>query len=370
MLPPFIEVFVPKIVNLFAPDYDPYTGYGQKALYLVEHLSAMGYYVNALGGDSLKANERLSPEITALLSKPIIPSVGGIVMGYPTMIEDYGSMLTAGPFIVQTMFESDVLPEGWADSLNCAAAVSVPSRWLIAVMRDSGVTVPISLNPESISPAFHYVARPAYPKVFTFLALGDRGGRKGWDLAVRAFSLAFGDDPRYRLIIKSRAKNTFLTDIFSNPNIEILQADYDQAEMQALYARVHAYLFPTRGEGYGMTPREAAATGLPALCTHWGGTADDLEQWGIPLKYQMVDAWVNDTHQGCGQWAEVDVEYLAGLMQYTASYESHLYWHDRFGRSRLVSDAIHQLYSWEKFAAGLAQLWEQVQEQEYAHARH
>lgn len=361
-----------KVVNVFSSDYDPYSGYGSKALMLVCHLTRLGYHVNALGGDSLKAEKNLSPELIALLNKPIIPAFGGIVLGYPTLIKQFGTMLRAGPYIVQTMFESTVLPEGWTEALNRAAAVSVPSRWLVGMMRDNGVTVPIAVHPESIGDGYHYVERGPYPEVFNFLTLGDRGVRKGWDLAVRAFSLAFGDDPRFKLIIKTREKNDFLKYLFSNTNIEILQADYSEAELQALYARVHAYAFPTRGEGYGMTPREAAATGLPVLCTNWSGVADDLDLWGIPLPYQMVDAWANDVHEGCGQWAEVDVNLLAQKMKIVATLNFYEQWYrDRnYPQDRAVANAVRQLYSWEEFATNLAALWESVSSKESAHACH
>lgn len=352
-------------VNLFTADYHPYTGYGYKALMLVKYLSAQGYQVNPLGGDCLIAQALLAPDLIALMNRPIRPALGGIMLGYPTAAKRYGRLLAMGRFIIQTMFESNVLPDGWSEILNRAHAVTVPSRWLVDVMRNCGVETPITVIPEAISEGFQYVDRGDYPEPFTFLALGDRNIRKGWDLAVRAFTLAFGDDPRFRLIIKARAHNKFLEDIFSNPNIEIIRADYTDAEMQALYARVHCFVFPTRGEGFGMPPREAAATGLPVLCTPWSGTADDISAWGIPIRYRMVDAWIGDVHEGCGQWAEADVDDLSAMMQRVASRSFYQQW-----QGRHVAEAVKRLYSWQSFAEGIASLWEQVNEQEVAHARH
>lgn len=381
-----------KIINIFSPDWDPYNGYGRKSLELVYHLSALGYTVNALGADALAHADKLTPEMIALLKKPVKLAVGGIVLGYPDQIPDYGNILTAGPMIAQTMFESTQLPEGWARWLNQCAAVCVPARWLIKVMESSGVIRPVVVIAEGVSESFHYMDRagryepsglkygraetpegdyiPRKDQPFTFLCLGDRGMRKGFDVALAAFVRAFGENENYKIIIKAREFKFGYT----NTNIDVIARDMDDGELNNLYASVDAFVFPTRGEGFGLPPREAARTGLPVIATNWGGTADDLTRWGYPLRYEKVKAWdLQRQFEGLGKWAEPDVDHLAQLMKYIVSRQRIHTWYEVRPQGERqdtrAANNIRKLYSWQKFALGIAKVWEKVSAKQSITAR-
>lgn len=356
-----------RIINIWSPDWDAYSGFGRKSLELTWYLTQLGYHVNPMGSDPLAHVHKVTPQMAALLKQPIIPALGGIVLGYPTQMEKYGDMLMGGPILCQTMFESTKFPEGWRAWLNKATAVAVPSTWLINTMKDNGVVKPIKVIPEGISQNFRYVERPIYPhdegKPFTFLAIGDRGLRKGWDVAALAFHQAFGDDPQYKLIIKAR---DFGFD-FGHPNVEIIREDYTEAQLQALYAGVHCFVFPTRGEGFGLPPREAAATGLPVLATEWSGTADDISAWGYPIRYKKVRAWKGHPEfEGLGKWAEPDQAHLAQRMIWVASRKRYLMWHQAPAHAKAaqldlqVARRVRKLYDWEKFAQGMAAFWDEI----------
>src|SRR5690606_12701591 len=120
-------------------------------------------------------------------------------------------------------------------------------------------------------------------------------------LAAQAFNKAFGDDMRYRLILKSRTDAVNVS--ISNPNIEIIAQDMSDEEMCQLYHRAHVMLFPTRGEGFGLPPREFAATGGLAMATNWGGTAENIDRWGIPIEHAMEPAY-NTTSKWAGTVGE------------------------------------------------------------------
>lgn len=184
---------------------------------------------------------------------------------------------------VFTMSESTRVSKLWVGILNAQfERVLVPCPPLVDIYRDSGVTIPVDYVPLGVdykAPAF--VARDPEPAQFTWLtySLGDM--RKGADLAIMAFKRVCGDDPRYRLIIKCRDEAQWLTGL-DDPQIELAQGQMDESAWHDLLRRCHAMIFPSRGEGFGLPPREAALSGMPVAATQALGMWD-VEKWGYPI---------------------------------------------------------------------------------------
>ncbi len=358
-------------VTIYTPDTNPHTGYGRMSLELMYRFDRLGQPVNVIGDDWHAFESTLSPAVQQLLNQPLKPTVGGIALGYPTLYEQY-PLLFAGKVIAATMFESTKLPPGWVKILNQCDGIQVPAEWMLKTLLDNGVTRPIRVIPLGISESFNFVQRP-YPKVFTFLTIGDRGFRKGWDVACKAFVKAFGNSSQHRLIVKCRPGALDGITI-QNPNIQLLEADMSEAELMELYARCDAMIFPSRGEGFGLPPREFARTGGPVIATQWSGLADDLPEWGYPLRYKLVDAWEGDKmhgDKGLGKWADPDLEHLIEQMKWVASEKRHLMWTQGYRdpksgllhepQGELVALKIRRLYSWQTFAEGMLAFWEQTE---------
>lgn len=352
-----------KIMNVYSPSYDPYDGYGRMALELVYHLDKSGVYVNAQGGPGTQLVwDTQAPVMQELVQKPIRLAFGGLMLGYPTLYERLGGMANNGLRIAVTMFESTKLPDGWVQILNECDAVVVPAKWLVKAFKNCGVYKPIHVVPLGISETF-FVAdqREHYRKYtrlnpFTYLCWGDRGSRKGWDLAMKAFHMAFGDRDDVRLILKSRDGLSFPYEI-SNANIEILRADLDEFGLRDLYLRCDAMIFPSHGEGFGLPPREFAATGGAAIVTRWW--ADEIEQWGYPVNYKMGKAWKDHPeHEGLGKWADVDMDHLVKQIKHVFNQKQRIIRH----MGQRSATHVAKLYRWEKFAGRLNEIWNETAE--------
>lgn len=340
-------------VTVYAPgNLDPYDSYGLMACELLRGLHSQGVAVNALSlGENQHANQ--PEDIAALTSRPITASFGGILLGYPTVYAKYPPLAHYGRRVALTMFESTKLPEQWADILNTMDAVITPSRFCRDVFANCGVTVPIHVIPLGIDPIYQPVKRQGQ-RPFTFLAIGDRGKRKGMLEAIQAFAHAFGGSPDHRLIIKTRDAGLYIKVL--NENIDIIREDYTKEQMRDLYGRCDCLVFPTRGEGFGLPPREFAATGAPVIATEWGGTAEDIDLWGTALGYKLAQSdWSGVKRfngMDLGQWAEPDIGHLSSLMCLVATYRKV---YTDIAQNRAAQ--LHDLYNWQDFSQRVKEVY-------------
>lgn len=319
-------------INVWGPSSDPYDSYGKLAIRLVEGLKCFG----------------VMSSLTALdgrhdISKPFVPVPGGFLLGYPTNFKYFPMLSRLGSRIAITMFESTELPSGWIEELNACNSVITTSRWLVQVFRDAGVTAPIHVFPLGVDDIYSFKTREFSGKK-KFLFINDGSNRKAWSKAFASFVKAFGSDENYELTIKSRP-NQFPYR-FENKNVNIIEQDLTEKEMLQLYYDHQFMICPTRGEGFGLLPREFAGTGGISIATGWGGTADDVEEWGIPIPYTLETAW--STHKrfkGKGSWANVDVDSLANILQNLASYSTN----DLISKALYSSEFVHMNYNWNMF---------------------
>jgi glycosyltransferase involved in cell wall biosynthesis len=233
-------------------------------------------------------------------------------------------------------------------------AVIVPSTFSLDMFRSAGVTAPLYKFPLGVDPLYQPVRRTP-SDVTTFLAFMDRGKRKGGTVAIQAFLTAFGDNPKYQLVLKGRRPGKQII-LFDNPNIKLIQQDMSEQELYELYCRCDVMIFPTMGEGFGLPPREFSASGGVTLATAWGGTADDIEQWGYPIPYELVPAdWTGQPGlEGLdlGQWAMPCIDSLAAQMQQIVEHRS--IYADIAYQS---APHVHELYSWRRFAEQVYDVW-------------
>lgn len=340
-------------INIFSSDWAEHTSYGRQARELTYGLEALDVHVNCYGPDAEQ------------MGRPRRAATGGIFLGYPTAYESLGDYLgplaQMGPRIAMTHWESTQVPDGWVDVLNQMDATIVASRFVEETLIDCGLDSPLYVEALGISDAFTYQERAVSDDApLTFIAIADRGERKGAHIALAAFMRAFAQDDRYRLLIKSTKPLNVARAL--PPNIRVVCEKFDDGGMAALYKQAHIMIFPSAGEGFGFPPREFAATGGLALATGWSGIADCLPHWGFSIPdYQLVNAWQgHPDHEGLGQWAAIDPVLLAQKLRWLSE-------HYHFMREVCARQAafVHETYQWSRFAEATLTIWKQALEQHY-----
>lgn len=222
-----------------------------------------------------------------------------------------------------TMSESTKVSQTWVDIINAeTVGVMVTCAGLVDVYRDSGVRVPVvnvgmavELDPAAVASA---VNTPRSSSKYRYLTYSYGDLRKGAELAAMAFKRLHGGDEGFELVIKARenAESAWLNALASDSQITVVGGQQDEADWLALLASADCFVFPSRGEGYGLPPREATLMGVPTIATAWLGMAD-VSRWGLPLNVKELRPSVFDFHEANAVdslWAQPDIDDLMSWM--------------------------------------------------------
>lgn len=187
--------------------------------------------------------------------------------------------------LVYTMFDSSRIPADWHDHLAIADKILVPSKWNQKVFKDCGFdteVVPLGYDSDKL----HFVERPKFDgldKTFTFLHYDAFNLRKGFNEVFKAFVNEFchWNGERYeslgnvKMIFKTTRQPAPLPippSIY--PNIEVITGPMTDTELYEIIERSDCFVFPSHGEGFGLTPVEAMATGIPAIVPNAHGISE------------------------------------------------------------------------------------------------
>jgi glycosyltransferase involved in cell wall biosynthesis len=124
-------------------------------------------------------------------------------------------------------------------------------------------------------------------EVFSWLHVGAPNARKGADVIEAAWARHFSQRQDMELYLKSSRGDVeyqvlaaamrevgwseVAEDLWTHGNVTLDMRRLSGHDLAALYATADGFLFPTAGEGWGLTIHEALATALPTVCTRYGG---------------------------------------------------------------------------------------------------
>lgn len=249
-----------------------------------------------------------------------------------------------------TMYETVMLPQGFHETMGNLERIFVPSQQnvdLFSTYHDDVRYVPLGVDPTE----WHYVPRPNPAPFFRFLIAGS-GLRKGTDLAFKAFETVFGDrwdtlNPMPMLVMKNPRREQF-----EAPWVEMHSGRLTDEQEQSLYATCHAYVQPSRGEGFGLQPLQALAQGMPTILTNAHGHAA-FADLGIPISAGLSPSG-EFIYGPSGEWWEPDFEELCEAMWDVYQRYS---WHQSraMGNAMVVTDR----FCWDRSAQAF---WDNIKD--------
>lgn len=165
-------------------------------------------------------------------------------------------------------WESTHLKPGWAEIMNACDEIWTPSPLIAQWYRQyAGIRVPVYVYEHGIEHSWEPKPRQVEDKI-RFLMVGAEATRKGgWD-TMRLFRKAFPNRDDVELTIKTQGSGHLKMDNLGR--VKFINAKYSLEQLQQLYYEHHIYVYPSWGEGFGLTPFQAIATGMPTItCPAW-----------------------------------------------------------------------------------------------------
>lgn len=251
----------------------------------------------------------------------------GLLYSYP-----YGVLQMESDIrLVYTMFESDKIPVDWPDYLAAADEVLVPSRWMQRVMLESGIkstVVPLGYNDR----VFSFIPRniPAdHNEDFTFIHYNSFNIRKGFTEVLEAFTREFRHDEPVKLILKTTLDVTPIPlPRGQYPNIEVIRGAVSERQLTDILGRAHCMVYPSRGEGFGITPLEAMATGIPAIVPNEHGISEYFDKrymLEVKATERCPGLYNRFKGQDVGEMVVADVDDLRRQMRYAYTHQQDMH---------------------------------------------
>jgi hypothetical protein len=185
---------------------------------------------------------------------------------------------------------------------------------------------------------------------------GTLTGRKSPLEALEYFKAAFPKSqyPDVRLEFKTRLNilgqgEGRIPDV-KDDRVRVFNGTWSQKRMLEWLYGLDAYVFPTKGEGFGMPPREALATGLPTMFTNCSGLKDMANgRYDFPIPVNRLE----DCPLG-GTWAVPDRDFCIETMRwmynnresaYDKGYRGGVWYGKKWGREALALQLLQVIES-------------------------
>jgi glycosyltransferase involved in cell wall biosynthesis len=181
--------------------------------------------------------------------------------------------------IQMTQWESTLVPPNWVDHSRDY------NEWWTANQFGADAFINAGVPAEKVHVYEHGVDASVWtPKkrgkneVIRFLHVDSGSPRKRADLAIKAFKAAFGNSLDYELTLKhshyeSTKVNWYDKETLENHgdwesgNIRHIKENMGLPELVHLFKFHDVLIYPSEGEGFGLIPLQALATGMPVIST-------------------------------------------------------------------------------------------------------
>jgi glycosyltransferase involved in cell wall biosynthesis len=193
-------------------------------------------------------------------------------------------------------WESTQLMDGWADIMNQCDEIWTPSALTAKWYKQyAGITVPVYVYEHGVADVWMPHERKVDGQV-KFLHMGMEALRKGGSETMRAFRAAFPNRTDVELTMKTISPGMNLPTI---GRTKVINRRMNLEELIQLYYDNHVFVYPSWGEGFGLSPLQAMATGMPTVAvSNWAPYHEYMDP-NLKVSSLLVSSpWRRGLHPG------------------------------------------------------------------------
>ena len=235
------------------------------------------------------------------------------------------------------VWETPLFPEDWRFGEGLVHEIWAPSEFCAQTFR-AALDVSVRVVPHAVAipgdPKIDMRARLNIPQeaflglaVMDILSCPER--KNPWD-HVRAWKIAFGDDPSKILLMKLRVgkRTRMVVDelrdlIHMANNIYIITDDLSNDEIAALHRTADVYVSLHRSEGFGLNIYEALLIGTPTVAVDWSANAEYgpyfANYYPVTYELQPYKDWLGNYPDEDFLWAAPKLEDASRQLRQCAS---------------------------------------------------
>lgn len=263
----------------------------------------------------------------------------GIVFNHPSRGQFYPHQYN----ILYFPWESTELHEGWGRVMDGVDEVWTPSQWCADVFARH-TTTPVYVYEHGIDHSWKPRLRKRNGPI-KFLNHGAEAARKnmGWQienmLKMAIPSLDFHYTLKFTRIWSMPDPTTFPLFYASKERFTKIYEDMSLVKLQELYYANDVYVYPSAGEGFGLTPLQAMASGMPTITVKdWAPYADLLDP-DLTLSGKLVPTQWEEIHPG--KVYRIDQSELIKKLQH--AYNN---FDEVAHKAYLTAPLVHERYDW------------------------
>ena len=228
-----------------------------------------------------------------------------------------------GPRYGYWAWELPRAPASWIRDGGLVDEIWAPSTYTATAL--DGAKAPVRVVPHPLFLEDYQDVVPA-PRPTGFLAVSlfdfnSAAARKNPEGVIAAFLKAFGEDPSAQLVLKTQNGHLFPDHLArlrerAPSNVTLEDAVWPYAQVKSLIASADVLLSLHRAEGFGLTPAEAMAMGIPVIATGWSGNLDFMDAESALLIPSRPVPVTDPQGIYAGQtWADPDIDAAAAALR-------------------------------------------------------
>jgi len=345
----------PDVLNWYSPVLGVADGYGSSAEQMMLAIEKLGKRVSVAPGFNLSSGQTHVKEI---IERSFVRGKDRIVYCPPHEVAwkpAYPGQRAFG----FSMWEDSILPQAWDHVYPNVSAILAPSTFCVNLFKERieqlGLKTPIHYVPLGVNHELYPYRQRTFhkgnePFIVLHCSTAVDEERKGGLIAYEAFCRAFPGKENVQLVFRCRQGKLPISD----PRVVFDSGVATDDEKLAQMYKAHVLLYPSYGEGFGLIPLEAIASGLPAIVSANTGMNDyrdlfepiqcDPERSGIAVYFQR---------ESRGDWMKPRIEDAANTLRWM-----HENYSATQSRSAKTAKAVRSSWGYDRSARAILDILE------------